>query len=485
MNVPKGFRGPVVDVAKDLKEQSFLMEPLTIGQGEIIQNFDPINMPEGHLAVKGFTVDVVKQQPGKPLLNADGSFNTVQASRDEVYMHHYTVNKWQMRKAEFDKWAAKGSDPASFDEADPRLFLHEAGMNSGSNGPCGTMLLHSFAGAGNEVRGARPGDNYTVVYGTLEEGTPGYSYAWEVDTDSMAKEGIAFMFNAHLIDVRDVASTDLRGCTECDCKVTGAKIGLAHRLPTLDGPFYEGGLACCHSSQDPKHKVIGGSPARCPYEGAEEKATYYIKYTVAWRDWSEPRDKRLETMYFDSSDTGADWNGVNGGTIGGIVRAEKIVPGFETLMLPGAIGEKHAAQQHDEDTMASIRGGKSGILQGFNDCHVEYYVPPCKPSESCRHSFKNSWAMPYDGEVVGAYGHYHTAALSQLTTMNNRTLCPMMPTYAKWRGGEQLVGISDCRVGVRGFQPVTFKKGDIFEADTITQQDEHPYYGMMAFSVLF
>lgn len=99
--------------------------------------------------------------------------------------------------------------------------------------------------------------------------------------------------------------------------------------------------------------------------------------------------------------------------------------------------------------------------------------------------------MPYDGEIIANYAHYHSAGLGMASAFGDTSVCQNKPTYSKWRGGEQLTGISECRVGLpdkkngKVFQPVSFKKGDRYDVGMIYQQDSKPHYGVMGFSVLF
>lgn len=133
----------------------------------------------------------------------------------------------------------------------------------------------------------------------------------------------------------------------------------------------------------------------------------------------------------------------------------------------------------------------SGILHGFMDCHVEYYVPACKAGDACKHLLQNSWEMPYDGEVIANYAHYHTGGISMASAFGEQSVCHNKPTYGKYKGGEQLTDISECRLGLpdkstgQVFQPIPFKKGDRYDVGMLYQQDDKPHYGVMGFSVLF
>lgn len=78
------------------------------------------------------------------------------------------------------------------------------------------------------------------------------------------------------------------------------------------------------------------------------------------------------------------------------------------------------------------------------------------------------------------------------SAFGNKTVCHNTPTYAKWKGGEQLTGISDCRVGGlpdkdsgKMFQPIPFAKGERYDVGMVYQQDSKPHFGVMGFNVLF
>jgi hypothetical protein len=192
------------------------------------------------------------------------------------------------------------------------------------------------------------------------------------------------------------------------------------------------------------------------------------------------------------TDNGRSWNGVTGGTLM-INRAESefIRDIFHLdLNLPGTISETHkllnTSFHRGDKTMTG-----SGILHGFMDCHVEYYVPACKAGDACKHLLQNSWEMPYAGEVIANYAHYHTGGISMASAFGKQTVCHNKPTYGKYKGGEQLTGISECRTGLpdrntgQVFQPIPFKKGDRSDVGMLYQQDDKPHYGVMGYSVLF
>jgi len=196
------------------------------------------------------------------------------------------------------------------------------------------------------------------------------------------------------------------------------------------------------------------------------------------------------------TDDGRDWNGMTGGTLM-IERTENDI--IRALLhmdinVPGTISETHELLNKSFHRGDKTMTG-SGILHGFMDCHVEYYVPSCKAGDACKHLLQNSWELPYDGEVIANYAHYHTGGISMASAFwqeyGQRSVCLNKPTYGKFKGGEQITDISECRVGFpdkstgQVFQPIPFKKGDRYDVGMLYQQDDKPHFGVMGFSVLF
>merc|ERR1719181_769895 len=87
---PYAFSGPVVTLADGSKEQSFLSSPLVLEPGEIVNNYVPINWPEGKVRIKSYSGDIWKLKTGKKAyeVGSDGLPDIEQASRQEVYLHH-------------------------------------------------------------------------------------------------------------------------------------------------------------------------------------------------------------------------------------------------------------------------------------------------------------------------------------------------------------------------------------------------------------
>jgi hypothetical protein len=450
---PYAFQGPLITHPDGLKEQTFLSRPLELSPGEVINNYSPINWPEGNIRIKSYSGDIVKLAPDADLRNigSNGFPNVVRATREEVYLHHWTVNKWQLGKEDYAKLV--NSSGRDFSSPGP-----DSGMNTGANSPCGEALLHFIFGAGNEVRGPpASGANYFFPD----------PYGIESDSRYMHEQGIVMLFNAHLIDIRGV--TDRRGCTECECNVTGVHHG---------GRNYTGGLECCHSTQRDGGKcpVSAGTP--------QTRQSYFVQYTLTWREqddaiYKSQPFKPLNVMTLDQSDDSATW--------------------FDPFAFPGSSRQSHDALKNDPVSMASLEGRHSGMMgdghvkihwdglkpkldTDIHGCHVEYWVPPCEAGELCVHRFVNSWKIPYDMEVVAVHNHFHFAAINMTTSVENGAdICVGLPTYA----GGFLVENSNCRAGKDKQMPVIVRKGEAVRVDTFYEQDQRPHFGVMGFSMMY
>lgn len=452
---PYAFRGPVITHPDGLKEQTFLSRPLEMAPGEIINNYSPINWPQGKIHIKSYSGDIVKLAPGADpsVIGENGLPNVIPSTREEVYLHHWTVNKWQLGKADFDTLV--NSTGRGFENPGP-----DAGMNQGANGPCGVLLLHYLFGAGNEVRGPPPsGANSTYFFPD--------PYGIESDSTYMHEKGILMLFNVHLIDIR--GAIDRRGCVECDCNVTGA------RRPSSE---YTGGLECCHSTTKDGGKcpATAGTPM--------DKQSYFVQYTLTWREsddtlYETQPFKPLNVITFEQSDDGPTW--------------------FDPLAVPGSSLQSHDALKSDPVSMASLTGRHSGMSEdghvqvkwdglkpkledNHHGCHVEYWVPPCKAGEACVHRFVNSWKIPYDMEVVAVHNHLHTAAINMTASVDNgKEICVGLPTYSKGF----LVEVSNCRVGQDSQMPALVRKGDTLRVKTFYAQDQRPHFGVMGFETMY
>jgi hypothetical protein len=466
-NNPYAFRGPIITHPDGLKEQTLMGPPLRLKGGEIVNNYMPLNWPEGKVHLKSYSGDIWKLAPGANIsdIGPDGFPNVTQASREEVYLHHWTLNKWQMGKEAYDAFCEQGRD---FKDVGA-----DAGQTHGGNGPCGMILLHFLFGAGNEVRGPPPsGENATYSFPD--------PYGIESDADDMHENGILMLLNTHIIDIRGV--DNVRGCTECDCKVTGIT---PHARDTgLPLYNYTGGLECCHSTV--------GEGAVCPSTGTESQY-YFVRYTITWREpsdavYSDAPFKPLNAMILDQSDDGKQW--------------------YDPVPFPGTSKQEHLLLHDDPVSMASLTGLHSGMrnedghIAGIkidaglfpkphikpridfdtHGCHVEYYVPECKKGDLCQHRFRNDWKIPYDMEIVALHSHVHNGAINMTTSViGGGDICIGHPVY---KDGF-LVETSKCVLGKNMPDPFQVKKGQHIKVETFYNQDDQPHYGVMGYSMIY
>jgi hypothetical protein len=443
-DVSIGTQSPVKILPDGTKEQTFISSPMTLAQGEIINKWIPIAWPKGHVAIKTFAADVMKA-------NVDGSMPPITpccdqgpnvASREEVFMHHWTIQKWQLPASAFEKLVeACGRDydlEFSWKHAMQTLFA-DAGLNDGANGPCRQAELHLFFGIGNEVRGTPKVLNHSYEFPE--------PYGIEFDSDRMRKQGEFMLLNTHLIDLRNV--TDVRRCAECDCEFLNVK-------PKQQE--YKGGLGCCHSTH-----FDGGS---CPVSEslAQVNQTYHIRYTVTWRDF-DSTIKPLEVITFDLTDNNTRWSDIS--------------------WLPGGYSEEHAALHRDNLSMVTVNDGRSGEMPGGRACHVEYYVPACTPTSRCIHTMHNSWSVPWPMDIVFVRSHFHAGGLNLTIRSDTADICTSLSTYED----RFLIDVSGCKAGKDGQgglpKPVHLKRDDRVYLEAVYKQDPKPHFGVMAMSFVY
>jgi hypothetical protein len=421
-----------------LREQTFISPGVTLSNGHIANKWLPIDWPKGHIAIKSFAADVVKSEPGgeKPLPTPCCGGPT-EATRDEVFMHHWTVNKWQLPASIFKDMVKKHGydyDLTLRKRIGYIEFLAGAGLNSGANGPCWDSTLHLYFGIGNEVRSK------------TKEGNDPYEfpepYGIEFDDDFMRRKGEFMVLNTHLIDIR--GARDRRACEECKCTELGTRGFL--NVTT-------GGLTCCHSTN-----LDGG---KCPIqpEVTHSNVTYYIRYTIKWRDFSAAT-LPLEVITLDATDNNTKWG--------------------DLPWLPGGFAETHAALKADPTSLQTVNDGRSGDFDGKRSCHVEYYVPPCKGDELCRLRLVNSWEVPYPMHVVFLRNHFHAGGIN-MTTSSSTFNCTGHGTYDN---KSNLVDISTC-TRANDLKEVGIERGDKIFVEAFYSQDDLPHYGVMAMSFVY
>jgi hypothetical protein len=432
--------GGVITTPDGMHEQTFVTMPMDLPNGHIVNRWLPIDWPHGHIAVKAFAAEVVKSGPNgevpPPTACCQGDEYT--ASREEVFMHHWTVNKWQLPAQLFKKIVDAGG-------MDYHLSWHAivgwiellagAGLNSGANGPCFDSSLHLYFGIGNEVRTLTPEGKFPYEFPD--------PYGVEFDSELMRKEGEFMVLNTHLIDIRGVRNK--RFCTECKCSELGS-----HKESNLT----EGGLSCCHSTY-----FDGG---KCPIkpETPLHNQTYYLRYTLKWKDFS-PTTLPLEVITFDATDNNTLWG--------------------DFANWPGGFHQSHSVMKSDPTTVARINDVRSGDFNGLRACHIEWYVPPCKEGDSCTISVKNSWEMPWPVHIVFLRNHFHAPGIN-MTTYTKDFRCTGVGTYDSLGN---LADVSTCSVGDSNNILRKMEKGDQLVVESVYKQDSLPHYGVMSMSFIY
>lgn len=442
-NVTRGLVGPIKQLSNGLKEQTFLSPPMRLGNGEIANKYMPTVWPEGHISVQAFTADLVKGLPdGSPPPLTPCCEGGHSASRTEAFLHHWTVNKWQLPEFMYKKIVEEGGVNYGLNGEGWDSVFADAGLNTGANGPCWDATLHTYFGIGNEVRGS-PKKNGGTEEEAYEFPEP---YGVVFDADYMRKSGQFMLLNNHIIDLRNVS--DARGCSECECNVTG--------VSPWD-PRYLGGIECCHSSD-----FDGG---KCSLQPGIEKSniTYYIRYTLKFKDYDDSV-LPLNVMTLEITDNNTEWS--------------------DLRATPGAYPESHAALKNDTEFNSLIVNGKAGIFGGYSTCHVEYYVPPCDPDkESCMHKVHNSWEIPFPMNIVFVRNHLHNGGVNMSTWSKQGNLCTGLTSYDEngW-----LSDISTCKLGTPKLPaPVHIDQGDRITISALYKQDRKPHFGVMGFSVVY
>ncbi|QHO03824.1 uncharacterized protein [Arachis hypogaea] len=223
-----------------IKTAVHLSPKIEIGPGSVSnKNYYDIDFPRGHVALKGFTAEVV-----------DEAGNSVPLH--ETYLHHWALIRYRQSKS-------KLATHASYD---PHRVLHVSDSISESgvvrnSGICQGNVLGQYYGIGSETRGTNTDipDPFGLEIGNPEEG---YEEKW--------------MLNIHAIDTRGVE--DKLGCTECRCDLYNVTVNeFGKPLP----PDYIGGLNCCYHETQCRLKKGFQAPKR----------SLYLRYTVKWMDWDE------------------------------------------------------------------------------------------------------------------------------------------------------------------------------------------------------
>jgi len=421
-------------------EQTFISPPMTLANGHIGNKWLPIDWPHGHIAVKSFVADVVKSGPnGETPPPEPCCGGPHEAARDEVFMHHWTVNKWQLPASLFTKIVdAGGMDyQLTWRKAVGYIeLLAGAGLNSGANGPCFDSTLHLYFGIGNEVRTLTKEGKYPYEFPD--------PYALEFQSDLMRKTGEFMVLNTHLIDIRGVRNK--RACTECKCSELGS-----HAL--TNGT--EGGLNCCHSTY-----YDGGKCALQNTTVQSTNQTYYIRYTLKWQDFNPATTLPLEVISFDATDNNTLWG--------------------DFANWQGGFQESHSALKSDPTSLARINDIRSGDFTGLRSCHIEWFVPACRSGDECILKIQNSWEMPWPAHIVFLRNHFHAGGIN-MTTYTKDFRCTGHTTYDS---EDNLVDISTCSVEANN-GVMQLAAGDKLFVESFYRQDALPHYGVMSMSFVY
>ncbi|KAH7302282.1 hypothetical protein KP509_23G063900 [Ceratopteris richardii] len=210
-----------------VKSVTFRSPAFTLGPGEV-QNtyYQGVPFVKGHVALKGFDAEVVDENGSSVPLN-------------EVYLHHWIALNYI------------GSNSTDYVPQGSKSFN---GSIVGNDGVCPHYALSQLYGLGSETR-------KTSTY------LPGH-YGIEVGK----YENELWLLNVHAIDTR--GTIDPFGCLECRCDLYNVTVREDGK-PLRDG--YQGGLFCCYDG------------VRCQLKDGfvGENRTYYLKYTVHYKEWDD------------------------------------------------------------------------------------------------------------------------------------------------------------------------------------------------------
>jgi len=431
--------GHVNTLADGTLEQTFISPPMTLLNGHIVNKWLPIDWPQGHIAVKAFSAEVAKAGPNGEIPPTEACCGgPLTATRKEVFMHHWTVNKWELPVSLFTEIVNAGGldyhltlrEKTGYIE-----FLAGAGLQSGANGPCWDSNLHLYFGIGNEVRTLTKEGKYAYVFPE--------PYGVEFNAVEMRQKGEFMVLNTHLIDIRNVSNK--RACSECKCSELGSK-GFLN--------VTEGGLTCCHST------FLDGGKCKMKPDAPMTNQTYYIRYTLKWRPFNPATTLPLEVITFDATDNNTKWG--------------------DLPFIPGGFPEEHAMQKSDPASLAIVNDGRSGDFDGKRACHIEWYVPPCKAGTDCVQKIQNSWTLPYPIHIVFVRNHMHAGGINA-TTYAPGLKCTGYPTYDE---DDNLIDLTTC-TNPMSDGVTRLSRGENVNLEMFYKQDHLPHYGVMGMSFVY
>jgi len=189
--------------------------------------------------------------------------------------------------------------------------------------------------------------------------------------------------------------------------------------------------------------------------------TYYIRYTIRWRDYSPATTLPLEVITFDATDNNSKWG--------------------DLPFIPGGFAESHQTFKNDPTSVARVFDGRSGDFDGKRACHIEWYVPPCKAGDDCIMSIKNSWTLPYPMHIVFLRNHFHAGGANMTTWTEKGFSCTGHGTYDD---DENLIDVTTC--SAKGPNDVArVEQGESIYVESFYKQDHLPHYGVMSMSFVY
>ncbi|BFI25881.1 hypothetical protein MPTK2_1g25260 [Marchantia polymorpha subsp. ruderalis] len=270
-----------VEGVEKVYTKSFFSPVFETSPGNVFDPHQNVQFPEGHLAIRSFTCEMVDADTGEPI------------PLSELYVHHWFLYKIGVKKG-FKALLSSAPLPAPHlprryathylrnplhrmafrPEAQPvqgrlkvpQVCATEESMNREDPFAAGAESRHT------EISFPAP---YGYVTGDMSEYEEGYEEAWYL--------------NLHTIDLRGVV--DPRGCFECRCDLYNVTVDVdGHPLPD----DYKGGLRCCYHLTNCALK---------PGVQAKPRRTQ-LKYTMSWVDYDESV-RPIRSYFLDATDTRA------------------------------------------------------------------------------------------------------------------------------------------------------------------------------------
>jgi len=219
-----------------------------------------------------------------------------------------------------------------------------------------------------------------------------------------------------------------------------------------------GGLSCCHSTE------YDGGICKLKEGVQHVNQTYFIRYTIRWRDFNPQTTMPLEVITFDATDNNTKWG--------------------DLPRIPGGFAESHEAMKNDPTTMARVSDPRSGDFTNRRACHIEWYVPPCQTGTDCLVTIRNSWELPWPIHIVLLRNHFHAGGLN-MTTYADGYKCTGNGTYDPDGIMEDISACTAHDSSDDVPRGVTLQRGEKLYVESVYQQDELPHYGVMSMSFVY